>query len=133
MVNTPSFTSLVKAQAYGLGFDLVGIASLGPAETATAFEEWVAGGYAGDMDYLRRGAAKRRDTRLALPGCTSAVVVGMNYGGTEPSGPVARSGCHSLASRRYAAAISCGVAVGGNPSTPSGSIPRIVAGGRPDS
>ncbi len=90
MVNSVPFTSLVKAQAYGLGFDLVGVASLGPAETAAAFDEWVAEGYAGEMAYLPRGAEKRRDTRLPVPGCTSAIVVGMNYGGTEPSGPVAR-------------------------------------------
>ena len=80
----------IKAQAYGLGFDLVGIARLGPAETAGAFGEWLARGYAGDMGYLPRGAEKRRDTRLPVPGSVSAVVVAMNYGGTSPSGPVAR-------------------------------------------
>ncbi len=90
MVNASSFTALVKAQAYGLGFDLVGVTSLGPAQTAAAFDEWVANGYAGEMAYLPRGAEKRRDSRLPVPGCTSAIVVGMNYGGTEPSGPVAR-------------------------------------------
>jgi epoxyqueuosine reductase len=90
MVSPESLTPLVKAQAYGLGFDLVGVATLGPAETAGAFDEWVAKGYAGEMDYLPRGAAKRRDTRLPFPGATSAVVVGMNYGGTQPAGPVAR-------------------------------------------
>ena len=90
MVSAESLTPLVKAQAYGLGFDLAGVATLGPAETAGAFDEWVAQGYAGEMDYLPRGAAKRRDTRLPAPGATTAVVVGMNYGGTEPAGPVAR-------------------------------------------
>ena len=90
MVSGESLTPLVKAQAYGLGFDLVGVATLGPVETAAAFDQWVAAGYAGEMDYLPRGAAKRRDTRLPFPGATSAVVVGMNYGGTEPAGPVAR-------------------------------------------
>jgi epoxyqueuosine reductase len=81
---------LVKAQAYGLGFDLVGIATLGPMETATAFEAWIEKGYAGDMNYLPRGATKRRDSRLAFAGATSAIVVGLDYGGREPSGPVAR-------------------------------------------
>jgi epoxyqueuosine reductase len=81
---------LVKAQAYGLGFDLVGIAALGPMETAGAFEAWIDKGYAGEMDYLPRGSAKRRDTRLAFGGATSAIVVGLDYGGREPSGPVAR-------------------------------------------
>jgi epoxyqueuosine reductase len=81
---------LIKAQAYGIGFDLAGITALGPAETANAFEEWIARGYSGDMDYLSRGAGKRRDTRLPFAGARSAIVVGLNYGGTSASGPVAR-------------------------------------------
>src|SRR4051812_15972317 len=83
---------MVRAHAYALGFDLVGIAELGPAETAAAFDAWVEAGRAGTMAYLERGAEKRRDTRLPLPGTTHAIVVGMDYGGREPSGPVARDG-----------------------------------------
>jgi epoxyqueuosine reductase len=90
MVTASALSSLVRAQAYGLGFDLVGVTTLGPAETAPAFDEWVARGRAGEMHYLTRGAAKRHDTRLPVAGATSAIVVGMNYGGTEPRGPVAR-------------------------------------------
>lgn len=82
--------ALIKAQAYGLGFDLVGIATLGPVESADAFEQWLADGRGGEMDYLARGAEKRRDTRLPVEGAKSAIVVGMDYGGREPSGPVAR-------------------------------------------
>src|SRR3712207_4250126 len=65
-------SSLLKAQAYGLGFDLVGIATLGPAETAAAFDAWVARGYAGEMDYLPRGAAKRRD-KIGRASCRERV------------------------------------------------------------
>jgi epoxyqueuosine reductase len=83
-------SQLIKAQAYGLGFDLAGIATLGPVETSAAFERWVAEGYAGDMDYLERGLEKRRDTRLPFTGASSAIVVGLNYGGTAPPGPIAR-------------------------------------------
>ena len=81
---------LIKAQAFGLGFDLVGVTRLGPAETAPRFEEWLSRGYAGEMAYLERGADKRRDTRLPFEGVTTAVVVGLSYGGTTPSGPIAR-------------------------------------------
>ena len=81
---------MVRAHAYALGFDLVGITELGPVETAAAFDAWVEAGRAGTMAYLERGAQKRRDTRLPLPGTTHAIVVGMDYGGREPSGPVAR-------------------------------------------
>ena len=81
---------LLKAQAYGLGFDLAGIARLGPAETAAEFERWLDAGYAGEMHYLPKWRDKRADTRLPYPGVTSAVVVAMQYGGREPGGPVAR-------------------------------------------
>jgi epoxyqueuosine reductase len=81
---------LAKAHAYAVGFDLVGIAALGPAETSREFEAWLAEGRAGAMHYLVRGAEKRRDTRLPLPGATHAIVVALDYGGREPSGPVAR-------------------------------------------
>ena len=80
----------IKAQAYGLGFDLVGIATLGPATTASRFDEWLAHGHAGEMAYLERGAEKRRDSRRPVTGARSAVVVALDYGGGEPSGPVAR-------------------------------------------
>jgi len=82
--------SLIKAQAYGLGFDLVGIARLGPAETTPALDAWLERGYAGEMHYMPRTAAKRRDARLPFPAAKSAIVVGMDYGGREPAGPVAR-------------------------------------------
>ena len=81
---------LIKAQAYGLGFDLVGITTLGPVETAAAFDEWLASGYAGEMEYLVRGAEKRADSRRPVPGAKSAIVVALDYGGREPSGPVSR-------------------------------------------
>jgi epoxyqueuosine reductase len=80
----------IKARARELGFDLVGIATLGVVESAEHFDAWIAAGYAGDMGYLERGAEKRHDTRRPFEGVRSAVVVGMNYGGTQPEGPVAR-------------------------------------------
>jgi epoxyqueuosine reductase len=90
VVEALSLERLIKAEACGLGFDLAGITSLGPVETAAAFESWVARGYAGEMDYLPRAAAKRRDSRLPVPGAISAIVVGLDYGGKSPSGPIAR-------------------------------------------
>src|SRR5204862_3712935 len=85
-----SLETRLKAQAFGLGFDLAGVCSLGPADTAEEFDEWLARGFAGTMEYLPRGREKRCDSRLPLPGAASAIVVAMNYGGREPSGPVAR-------------------------------------------
>jgi len=80
----------IERQAYALGFDLAGFVRLGPAETAGHFDAWLARGCEGEMHYLARDPALRHDTRRPHPGAVSAIVVGMDYGGHEPTGPVAR-------------------------------------------
>ena len=85
-----TFEDRIRQRAATLGFDPVGITTLGPVESHGAFVEWLANGYAGEMGYLERGADKRRDTRLPFEGVRSAVVVGLNYGGKQPAGPIAR-------------------------------------------
>src|SRR6185437_12248935 len=85
-----SLEAAIKAQSYGLGFDLVGITTTGPAASAAVFDEWLARGYAGEMGYMARTAEARRDSRRPVVGAASAIVVGMSYGGREPPGPVAR-------------------------------------------
>jgi epoxyqueuosine reductase len=89
-VQPSSLANRIKAEAYARGFDLAGITTLGPADTASAFDRWLDQGYGGTMQYLEGGAPKRRDSRLVVKGAKSAIVVGMEYGGREPSGPVAR-------------------------------------------
>lgn len=86
----PSLSHRIKAEAYARGFDLAGIAPLEAPDTAGAFDRWLERGFAGTMQYIERGAAKRRDPRLVFEGARSAIVVAMDYGGREPSGPVAR-------------------------------------------
>jgi epoxyqueuosine reductase len=90
--STPDFalSSALKAQAYGAGFDLAGIATLGPAESAAQFDAWLGNGFAGTMEYMERHADLRRDSTRPQPGMRSALVVGLDYGGREPAGPVAR-------------------------------------------
>ena len=85
-----TFESRLKAQALGLGFDLAGIATLGPAETHGAFADWIAAERQGEMDYLQRGLELRADTTRPEPGMVSALVVTLDYGGKQPDGPVAR-------------------------------------------
>ncbi len=80
----------VKQRAGEMGFDPVGITRLGAADSYAAFAQWLAKGYAGDMEYLSRGSEKRRDSHLPFGGVRSAIVVGLDYGGRQPSGPVAR-------------------------------------------
>lgn len=84
------YASRAKAHALGLGFDLAGIATLGPAETAPHLRAWLARGFHGEMSYLERGADLRDDASLPEPGMRSAIVVALDYGGRQPSGPFAR-------------------------------------------
>ena len=86
-----SLTERLKAQAYGVGFDLAGVVALGEPATRAQFDAWLAAGNHAEMSYLDgAGAVLRRDTRLPHAGATHALVVALNYGGREPSGPVAR-------------------------------------------
>ncbi len=81
----------LKAQAYGLGFDLAGVAALDEPATRARFDAWLAAGRHGEMVYLDGdGAELRRDARRPHVGATHALVLAMSYGGREPSGPVAR-------------------------------------------
>ncbi len=81
----------LKAQAFGLGFDLVGITALGVPATRAHFDAWLEAGYHGTMGYLAGdGATLRRDSRRPHDGATHAIVLATQYGGREPSGPVAR-------------------------------------------
>jgi epoxyqueuosine reductase len=80
----------LKARARQLGFDPIGITPLGPVESFAAFRDWLDRGYAGEMDYLERGAEKRRDTTRPVPGARTAIVVALDYGGKQPAGSIAR-------------------------------------------
>ncbi len=84
------FEHRLKTQALAAGFDLASIATLGAPETAKHFDDWLAAGHHGEMAYLERGAELRRDARRPVVGMVSALVVALNYGGTQPPGPVAR-------------------------------------------
>ncbi len=81
---------LIKSQAYALGFDLVGITTLGEVATHPNFKSWVNAGHAGEMEYLERGSIKRSDTRSPVPNVRSAIVVALDYGGRTQAGPFAR-------------------------------------------
>ncbi len=80
----------LEAQAYALGFDLVGFARLGPPDTLAHYEQWLADGRHADLGYMERSRDLRADSTRPEPGMVSAIVVAMNYGGTQPSGPIAR-------------------------------------------
>ena len=69
----------IKEQARALGFELAGVAPVGPFPEMVFYTEWLSRGYAGEMHYLERQRAARMDPSHALSGVRSIVVCAKNY------------------------------------------------------
>jgi epoxyqueuosine reductase len=74
-----------KDVALRVGFDAAGICDLRPVEH-DALRDWLARGYAGDMGYMQRQAARRQEPQRIAPSCGRAVVVLKNYYLEAPNG-----------------------------------------------
>jgi epoxyqueuosine reductase len=98
-MNAVERTAWVCEQAHAIGFDLCGVATISAAPAArpgasrgsfdgtyeelARLPEWLARGYAGEMNYLRD--PRRADPRLVLDGAQSLIVVALNYNSPLPS------------------------------------------------
>ena len=76
--DTPSAAD-VKARARELGFALCGVAPAGAFPELAFLREWLDRGYAGEMRYLERTAARRADVRQVLPGARTVIALAANY------------------------------------------------------
>src|SRR5229473_5409635 len=74
----------VKSVAYALGFDLVGIAPIGPFAETLFYPKWIEHGYAGEMKYLERQKTAKSQPESILPGARSVIVCAMNYNTAQP-------------------------------------------------
>jgi epoxyqueuosine reductase len=73
--------SCLKARAAELGFALSGVAPATDADAFPHFTDWLAKGYAGEMDYLHRLREERRHPRSVLESVRSVMMVGLEYCG----------------------------------------------------
>ncbi len=71
------------AQAHALGMDLCGVAPIADFPELANLEEWLARGYAGEMQYLHD--ARRRSPAAAMPGASSIIVCAMSYNTAQPN------------------------------------------------
>src|SRR5471030_1321783 len=69
----------IKEHAHSLGFELVGIAPAGDADGFAHLQDWLAQGFAGEMDYMQRHAQARGHPDSILPNVRSVVMVRINY------------------------------------------------------
>jgi epoxyqueuosine reductase len=75
----------IHALATRAGFEIAGVAPVGPIPDFARYQDWVQRGRAGAMSYLTdRRAALRQDVRSLLPSARSVICVGKLYNGPEP-------------------------------------------------
>jgi len=74
----------LKQQVRCLGFDLAGIAPIGPFPETLFYPNWLESGFAGEMRYLERQKPARMDPQKILPGARSVIVCAMNYNTAQP-------------------------------------------------
>ncbi len=75
----------VRDLAAECGFDLAGIAPVGPVADFARYRSWAERGLAGEMRYLTdRRAGIRSDPSQVLPGARSVLCAGLVYNGPEP-------------------------------------------------
>src|SRR5262245_9708107 len=77
-------SSELKAHARELGFDACGIAPAAAHPELVFFREWLERGYAGEMAYLHRTAARRADVRNVVPSARTVIVTATNYNTNRP-------------------------------------------------
>lgn len=69
----------VRARLRALGFDAVRFARAEPS-FGPGLKAWLAAGNHADMGWIERGAEKRGDPDLVLPGVRTVIMLGVNYG-----------------------------------------------------
>lgn len=79
MSDTSRLGQQIKSMAKALGADVVGISEARATPESRHFGDWLAKGYAGNMDYLAATKAKREDPATIFPGARSMIVVGLVY------------------------------------------------------
>ncbi|HWI20678.1 MAG TPA: tRNA epoxyqueuosine(34) reductase QueG [Vicinamibacterales bacterium] len=79
-------SAAIKLRAAELGFDLCGISPAAAFPELKFLEEWLARGYAGEMDYMEKSAPVRADIRNYLPSAKSVIVMGTVYNTVRGSG-----------------------------------------------
>jgi len=74
-----TLSAKIKAAAQQLGFDLAGISPVRLPPHGESFAAWLRDGFAGELGYMSRTEALRRDPRELVPWAQSIISVGMNY------------------------------------------------------
>ncbi|HXV37520.1 MAG TPA: tRNA epoxyqueuosine(34) reductase QueG [Myxococcota bacterium] len=86
-----TLTERAKALALALGFDLAGVTPALPRPETEFLRDWLARGFAGEMDYIGRRVEERVDPRRVLDGARSILAVALVYDPGIPESAPPRS------------------------------------------
>jgi epoxyqueuosine reductase len=88
MISSIDLKERIKTQSFHLGFILAGVTTPDPPPHTSTFENWLAQGHHGTMDYLatERSRLRRADPRQILPECQSILVLATPYSPPLPMG-----------------------------------------------
>jgi epoxyqueuosine reductase len=78
-VDFDMLAAAVKAWGRELGFQAIGISDVDLSEAEPRFAEWLARGYAGELDYMRKHGAKRTRPAELVPGTLRVIAARMDY------------------------------------------------------
>jgi epoxyqueuosine reductase len=78
-ISSTELKERVVAFAREAGFDSCRVVACAPPVHDNEFRDWLRDGAAGAMNYMERGAEKRRDPQKALSGAKSIIVLALNY------------------------------------------------------
>ena len=87
-----STTAQLKAEAERLGFALAGVCAAVSPPGWSRFESWLAGGFAGEMQYLSERRDAYRHPRHVLDGVRSILMLAANYRTEDPRPSVPGTG-----------------------------------------
>lgn len=83
----------IEATATALGFTTVRVAALErPTPGIEAYDAWLADGFHGELDWMRRGRDARADPLLRLPDARSVLVLSTDHHPEPPPDPGGRTG-----------------------------------------
>ena len=85
-------TARLKAEAQRLGFDLAGATAAVAPPRIGALRQWLADGFAGEMEYIPRRAAAYEHPKHVLDGVRSLLMLAMAYRTEEPAEPAPGQG-----------------------------------------
>jgi epoxyqueuosine reductase len=91
-MDTGDLTGFLKQRAAELGFSLSGVCPAVRPPRFERFDQWLAAGYAGEMEYLADRRDAYRDPSHVLDGARSVVMLAMNYRTAERRGAEAAEG-----------------------------------------